>query len=816
MHRIIYNEVVTDVFSSLGRKNHEDVTPIYTTVSCDINIQNLLLSLPLRQFNLREQRDNSIAAQVGSCSLRSGEFVRENRVLKELHAIIADIPDAHAYAIGVQNVELFMETPSGRFSLLEPWTSTGIFSIDSFSLKSRMKLSMDLEPIMLSMTETTLFNLLEVIEYLSRRWVRVAQSKVRVPSSKLGLALELDLRFKCIIIRLLPYSQRPLSVTVESLIESFDRLISVRGIEARVSRCYLGMLEWRLEALGLSSKQREELLAEFLYQKDQQLATGGQSTFSCDKSWNSNLCGDRLRKVQHILCIDCRGLNMQASITSLVNSISLKSSRLVVTDSDLTPLFVIRGDKDNEHDQFTFSWNSYQKPNEIAKHLELIAAHVELRLSSELQRTIDALHRALLPVQLKLEFLVTLFSGCYSRTAFDNSKPTTLNSTINIDEANILLIHKEQLLAELRLSPLKIAALGWNYELTSTGLEVVDLSEMGALHPVVVWGREQGCSLTLRAGDGEDPSLELKGLRFCYLSRFVQELFIFYDFAVLRSVHAFESYWQEAAIAREVPMVNAEYSSFDQDSDNDSYDSDEADLLMSCSHVTYTPMAEMAQVSEEQNPQPSKQFPCEMHFDDATFYFPRNSSSRDTLGVTVESAYYKGFEVFHSWPVPDSFEERREGAHRTFDTAANHWCFDAEPSACSDSQPPSGQFVRNEYGVRGCQLFTSVSGPLHNRPVVEVRSDELKLFMEVSEDAPVFCVFSRFGGETSRERWRTVSGMFHFLLVWDSSEAVSRILFADTIVLSHLGLSLSLAEYCLLLSIYYGMLFVYNPFGLLT
>ena len=800
LHRILFEQDVFANSMDVESVETDKVLPMYTAVSCDLSAQSLLLSLPLRQFNIKEQKENVVAAQLGSCTLRSGEFVREPSLLREFRSIGACAPDAHAYAIAVEDVELLMGTPSGKISLLEPWSTSGVLSVSSFSSDCKMKVALTLEPIMLAMTETTLYNLFEVIEYLSRRWARVGHTKKRLHQISHSMALELALRFKSVVIRLLPYTQRQLSVTLRSLLESLERLVAVRGVDARVTHCLKVMLERRLEVLGLSSKQTEELIAETLHHVDQPHSTGERVPSVLGEAWEQVAAG----RTQHILGIDLKGLFVEASVTHLSSAIILKSSEVLVTDSDLVPVLVIRGDKRSQNSHFTCSWTSHLNSRETPDKVNINAPLVELRITSDLQRTIDALHRALLPVQLKLEFLCALFSSCPSAERSDRT--SLMHSSAVIVELNVLLIHKEQLLAEVSLQALEIMATGSEYELASSSVEVVDLSDMGALHPTAVWAGESGCSLRFKAPENGNLSVNLKGLRFCYLSRFVQELMLFYELAVLRSMHAFESYWQEVAIAREVPIVNAEYTSYDQDSDNDSYDSDEADLLMSCSHVTYTPMADMAQVHQRQVPElPSKQFPCDMSLSDAVFYLPRNSSSRDTIAVTVESAYYKGYEVSESWPTPEKFEESDGDAHRSFDARSNQWKFHDQPSTSDASKPPSGRFVRNEYGVSGCQLFACISSPLQNRSVVEVRSDELKVFLEVREASPVYCVLSRRGRDTSKERWRRVSEeAFNVLLVWDDSDALSRILVADAALKSNLRLTVSLAEYCLLLSIYYG------------
>jgi hypothetical protein len=352
--------------------------------------------------------------------------------------------------------------------------------------------------------------------------------------------------------------------------------------------------------------------------------------------------------------------------------------------------------------------------------------------------------------------------------------------------------------------------------MSAESVEVMDLSVGGALHPLVVWSQPsaEGICLKLRREGGGRTDVIVRGLRLCYLSRFLQELSIYFDHTVMRSVASIESYWADAATAREVPLVRADpMGGAYYDSDNDSFDSEDIDTsVLSLTHTSRLPMASTLRIinKPESNPAAStgEQFHWSLVMVDCTVYVPRNSSSRDAIGITMKSAAYAGSMTTASWPVPCAFEESTRWCHRYFNVSANDWCFGSSPSKASGvSQDQSGCFERREITVSGCEMFACITGSYVGLSTVEVKSDELEVFLDAKDGAPVYFTSASKGvGSSSQERWRRISEPFNALVVWDVSTQndKTRILIGDTQDYSALRLNLSLSEHCLLMSLYYG------------
>lgn len=421
-------------------------------------------------------------------------------------------------------------------------------------------------------------------------------------------------------------------------------------------------------------------------------------------------------------------------------------------------------------------------------------------LASDFHEFADSLHRALVPALVKGLLLGELLRGAAPEptSAGTEGAPTL---TISVAQLRLDCVHREQLFAALQLSAVEARSEGARLELSASDPVLLDLTEMGGLHSVALWGASNG-QLRLELDRAAGALLvRLVGVRVCCLDRFAQELGVFLDHAVLLSRDSLESMWRDAAVAVAVPLASREGRSSDG-SGSDS--SDEEDRL----YASHLALAETLLVPPAPAPL-CAELRVRVQLEDAVFFVPRNSTSRDALALAVGAASYETSAAEASWPTPALFEQQLVYAHRHFDAALNQWRFQSEEGSSSSQRGaagPAGPFHRALFQVSGCAVFACLSAALAGQSAaVPVSSEESVVFAEVRDGEPVFIVASLETGARARstELWRAVSSTFNMQLVWDASPECSRILLTDTVQYSCLTLDLSMAEYYLLLSLYY-------------
>ena len=249
-----------------------------------------------------------------------------------------------------------------------------------------------------------------------------------------------------------------------------------------------------------------------------------------------------------------------------------------------------------------------------------------------------------------------------------------------------------------------------------------------------------------------------------------------------------------------------------------------AQRVLAARRLPVPPLVEARVLSPPPPPAPLR---LRVVLEDAVFFVPRSSISRDVACVCVASAWYTldTEPGAASWPVPDAFEQQPEDARRCFDPLRNAWTYRSGTTTTPSFEAPAGRGAgeaeglsrtRAVYHLSDCEVFGCLSAPLpRERVAVQVSSEEHGVFDEVLDGGPVFLATCPHTGAVldsrGRERWRRLSEQpFHLQAVYDdlcdAAGAVvrTRMLLADTDAASPLRLHLSCAEYCLLISIYYG------------
>ena len=357
------------------------------------------------------------------------------------------------------------------------------------------------------------------------------------------------------------------------------------------------------------------------------------------------------------------------------------------------------------------------------------------RLSTDLPKSLEVLKRAMLPIHLKLAQLFDLYDSALSYVSPSPRDDNPLHSNrcmrVLIKYLDIIFLHKESFFSEMVVIPKSLLLKGTHKQIQSCSViiescQVIDLSDVGALHPYAIWGEENTCSVDY---DWKTNNLKvgINGLRLCLLSRFVQEIFIFYELAISRSLVALQSYWSHAVTARAIPTASAvrggllyhslsSQSSYDDDVD--SYDSEEvkarrakAIVLMKAS-LAQSVLVQEAVSANAGCPVPPLQL-C-LNLSDLVVYVPRSSSSRDAVALKVSAAEFCMHLSPSSFPIPSTESSHLPESQRYFDPSRNIWvttAFGVEKIE-TDAATRDEEVYRTIVSLSQCDLFACISSPL--------------------------------------------------------------------------------------------------------
>lgn len=294
--------------------------------------------------------------------------------------------------------------------------------------------------------------------------------------------------------------------------------------------------------------------------------------------------------------------------------------------------------------------------------------------------------------------------------------PLNLTLILDVRSVDVALSHDENLLALVVLGKghvelnLDLSVTSGKFAATFATLRLFDLSEVGSLHPLMVWPKtdsampviDVSCFIECENPQRRTVTLDAKlvGLRVCLLYRFLQELVQFVSLMQSRYADMIDAIQQEQQASGALDIIKeveeekeegfAEEEEEDEFSDDSSSDSDGGDDASSSytsssadsdvepqSHTPFRnkKQAEAAQSDFLQSPGPNQQQPSvyvkkndaqedlekapaaislrwKFHLSDFVLVCPRNSSSIDLVALTVAHGTIGNMYTSATWQAP--------------------------------------------------------------------------------------------------------------------------------------------------------------------
>ena len=215
---------------------------------------------------------------------------------------------------------------------------------------------------------------------------------------------------------------------------------------------------------------------------------------------------------------------------------------------------------------------------------------------------------------------------------------------------------------------------------------------------------------------------------------------------------------------------------------------------------------------------------------DLTAYGPRNSNSRDCVGVNVETVTVKISQESHPWMAPTETELTPQGAvdgncsHCLyFDTDTNTWKFSTHSEDNAANRNEEFNFNNNVLRISliasSVDAFVSLSQPLRrssmekqssNHPDVTHHAEEELLYLEIFDRESVYEIQKPLSNSNIRKHsphssqsWQKISSdPFNFRMVLDFTSDQVKLLFSDDEVFSQLNFEIAQSELYLIIAIW--------------
>ena len=419
-------------------------------------------------------------------------------------------------------------------------------------------------------------------------------------------------------------------------------------------------------------------------------------------------------------------------------------------------------------------------------------------------------------------------------------------------------------------------------------LQLFDLTPLGSMHHEVIWSKRHGrkgekwmadssevdvpliegiCREYRVRNDSDDIDVDfidvtgtVNHLRVCFLYRFIIDIVNYISVYIIEPISKNASKLPNEEVPEFDIRILPDDSETEDDSSSNGSDNESNARLLYNKSISYSflssdysdsPINNRRNATEYQKPSHtsspvpapslgastvqetpindniSSAFKCCFTVNDLTAYAPRNSNSKDCVGVHVETVQLKISQESNPWMAPTDVELSNNGeidenssCSLYFDTDANTWKFSSHADDVTANRKEDFNSINNVLRISliasSANAFASISQPLRKSSMEKQFSnhpeffEEEHLFLEIFEKESVYemkkvsyTVNTRKHSPHSSQLWQRISSdPFNFRMVLDFTSDQVKLLFSDDEVFSQLNFQISQSELYLIIAIW--------------